>query len=108
MWDWAIWAALAAAVVAATIAGARLGLGVLSFFRQLKRVRRRIFRELDELAASAERTGTRAAQLGPGAERLTRSLDGLAASRRRLAVLESALDEAAAAFAWLALVPRRK
>jgi hypothetical protein len=108
MWDWAIWAALAVAAVAGATAAGQLGVAVLRFFRGLKRVRRRIFRELDEVAAAAERAGERAAELGPGGARLERSLAGLAASRRRLAVLQSALDEATDAFAWLALVPRRK
>jgi hypothetical protein len=108
MWDWAIWAGLAVAVVTGVGATALLVVAVLRCLRGLKRTRRRIFKELDELAASAEAVGEKAGAMGSGGERLARSLAGLAASRRRLALLQAALDEATDAFGWLAVVYPRK
>jgi hypothetical protein len=108
MWDWLVWAALAAGVAATIAAAAVLGVALLRFFRGLGRSRRRLFAELDGLADSAEAVGGRAEAVGGGNERLTGALARLAASRRRLDVLRQALDEAGDAFAWFRLVYPRK
>lgn len=108
MEDWLVWGALAAGGIATIAAVARLVVVVLRFFRDLKRSRRRLFEELDALAASAEAVGERTEAAGAGSERLTGALERLAVSRRRLNVLRQALDEAGDAFAWARLVYPRK
>jgi hypothetical protein len=108
MWDWIVWAALAVAVLAGIGALARLVVVALRGWRDLKRSRRAVFKELDRVAAAAEAAGTHAAALGDDSERLSRSLVSLAASRRRLAVLQSALDEATDAVGRVTAVYPRK
>jgi uncharacterized membrane protein YraQ (UPF0718 family) len=108
VWDWLVWGALAAVVVAAIAGAVVLGVAVLRFFRDLKRSRRAIFRELDRIAATAAEIGEHVTEAGAASERLSGSLARLAASRRRLAVLQSALDEVEESFGWaLALYPRK-
>jgi hypothetical protein len=108
VWDWIVWAALAVAVLAGVGALARLVVVTLRAWRDLKRSRRAVFKELDRVAAAAETAGTHATALGGDSERLSRSLASLAASRRRLAVLQSALDEATDAVGRVASVYPRK
>ncbi len=104
MWDWLVWIALAVAFLAAIGAAVKLGVDAMRFIRQLKRTRRHVFGDLDAVAAAAEAAGLRAEAAGAGSTRLTESLDQLAASRRQLAVLQQAFDEAKGVFTritWL-------
>jgi ABC-type transporter Mla subunit MlaD len=93
MWDWLVWAALGVAIVVGIAAIGRFVVSLLRFLRDFKRARRALFRELDRVGAAAAEIGERAAVADGGSERLTAALDRLAASRRRLAVLQSAVDE---------------
>jgi hypothetical protein len=108
MWDWLVWVALAVAVLAGVGSLARVFVVALRAWRDLKRSRRAVFKELDRVAAAAEAAGTHAAALGVDSERLSRSLAQLAASRRRLAVLQSALDDATGAVGRITAVYPRK
>jgi hypothetical protein len=94
MWDWVVLGSLVLATVAWIAAAARTGVAALRLWRDVKRTQRRLFGELDALAAAAESAGERAAAAGAGSERLTQSLQRLARSRRRLGVLQAAIDEA--------------
>jgi DNA-directed RNA polymerase specialized sigma24 family protein len=108
MWDWLVWAALAIAVIAGTAALVRLVVIALRAWRDLKRSRRALFKELDWLADAADAAAEKAAAAGPASDRLTRSLERLAVSRRKFAVLRSALDEATDAVRRVAAVYPRK
>ena len=103
-----IWASLAVAVVVAGAALARFAILALRGWRDLKRSRRALFAELDRVAEAADAVGVRAQALGTGSDRLTRSLARLRESRRRLAVLHSAVDEAKDAVAVVTWVIPRK
>jgi len=94
VWTWIVWAALAVGTVTWTAAAARTGVAALRLWRDVKRARRRLFGELDALAAAAETAADRAAAAGAESERLTRGLARLAVSRRQLGVLQQALGEA--------------
>jgi hypothetical protein len=94
MWSWAVWATLAFAVIAFAVTVFGAGRETFRFIRQLGRSRRALFGELDAAAAKAENAALKAEALGGGSERLTQSLARLSTSRRRLAVLQTAWDEA--------------
>jgi hypothetical protein len=106
--DWVVWVALGVSLVAAIAAMVRFGLLSLRAWRDVNRSRRALFAELDLLAARAEALGEKAAGLEEVSERLTRALDRLALSRRKLAVLQSAFDEATDAFGAVTAVYPRK
>ena len=106
--DWVLWAALAVSIVVGIAALVRFVVVSLRAWRELNRSRRALFAELDGLAARAEALGEKAAGLGDATERLTRALERLAVSRRKLALLQSASDEATDAFAVVTAVYPRK
>jgi hypothetical protein len=108
MWDWVVWGALAVALVVGIAASARFVVLALRAWRDLRRTRRALFKALDELAARAEALGEKAAGIGPASERLTAALDGLSVSRRKLAVLQAAFDDATDALAVVTAVYPRK
>jgi ABC-type transporter Mla subunit MlaD len=94
MWTWLIWAGLSVGFVATVAAAFGTLREVIRFFRQLGRSRRSLFDALDSAAAKAEQTARNAEALGGASERIDASLARLARSRRKLAVLQSAWDEA--------------
>jgi hypothetical protein len=108
VWDWLVWSALAAAILAVVAAIVRLGVVLLRAYRDFKRSRRALFKELDRVADAAESVASRAEALGAGSERLTHSVERLAVSRRRLNVLRAAIDEATDAAGWVTAVYPRK
>jgi 3-deoxy-D-manno-octulosonic-acid transferase len=92
VWDWSIWGALVVGGVAILVATAHVVARSLQAWRSLKRVRRHLVRDLDALAAAAERTAERAAQVSD-ATRVERSLRRLGRSLAQLAVLRAAMDD---------------
>ena len=107
MWDWAVWGALIAGFLAVAGAVAFLVVRVLRALRDLKRLRRHVFKELDRLAELGEATAEKAAQATDTA-RLERSLSRLRVALARLAVLRSAADEAEDSLGRLTAVYPRK
>jgi len=106
MWDWSIWGALIVGGIALAGGTALLVVRILQVWRDAKRVRRRLFRGLDELAAKGEVTTEKIAIAGD-AEELQRSLLRLRRSLAQLAVLRQAMDEAQSTFALIrAIAPR--
>ena len=107
MWDWAIWAALAVGFLAATGGLVFLAVRALQAFRDFKRVRRHVFKGLDDLAAKGEQTAEKAAALGES-EELERSVVRLRRTLAQFAVLRAALDEAQTTLGRVtAFVPRK-
>jgi hypothetical protein len=107
VWDWAIWGALAAGFLAATGGLAFLVVRTLQAWRDFKRVRRHVFKGLDDLAAKGELTAEKAAAAAE-TEELERSVARLRGSLARFAVLRAALDEAQETFARpFAFLPRK-
>ena len=105
--DWAIYGALIAASLAVAGAAALVGVRALRAWRDFKRFRRQLARELDRLAEATERTAEAAGRASDSAA-LTASLGRLRISLARFAVLRSALDEATDSFAgFTALYPRK-
>lgn len=105
--DWAIYGALIAASLAVAGAGALVAVRALRAWRDFKRFRRQLSRELDTLAEATERTAAAAERAGDSAA-LAASLGRLRSGLARLAVLRSALDEATDSFAgFSALYPRK-
>src|SRR5436305_14515085 len=94
---WAVWIALAVALVAGIAALTRFVVLTLRAWRELKRAQRALLTDLDSLAAAGEALGEKSAALGGGSERLDGALRRLAVSRPRPPVLQSALREATAA-----------
>ena len=108
VYDWAIWAALIAGGVALGIAIARLVAQISGTWRQFKRTRRHLVKELDRLTAGLETMTVKLAATETVTERLERSLARLQVSLARLQVLRNAIDEIDTALerrAWF--VPRR-
>jgi hypothetical protein len=106
--DWVVWIALGVSLVAGIGAMARFAVVSLRAWRDVRRSRRALFKELDNLAARAEALGEKAGGLGDASERLNRALEQLAVSRRKLAVLQSAYDEATGALTAVTAVYPRK
>ncbi|HUJ55952.1 MAG TPA: hypothetical protein VLW49_08190 [Gaiellaceae bacterium] len=107
MWDWAVWASLAAAVLAVAGGVAFVAVRALQAWRDFKRVRRHVFKALDTLLARAEELAESAA----AAADLTNvqpSLARLRVSLARLAVLRQAAGEAQETFGRIAAVVPRK
>ena len=92
MWNWLVYAALIAGVVAILGALALLAVRALQAWRSFKRLRRHLAKELDRLADLGEATADKVAR-ATDTEELDRSLASLRASLAQLAVLREALDE---------------
>ena len=107
MWDWAIWAALAVAVLAGAGALALVVLRTLQAWRTVKAVRSNVVGTLDQLAAAGAETADKVTEAGDTAE-LQETVARLRISLARLAVLREALAEAQdAAGRVTAVVPRK-
>jgi Flp pilus assembly protein TadB len=105
--DWAVYAALIVAGLAVAAAAAFVVVRSLRAWRDFKRFRRQLGRELDHLADAGERTAEAAERAADSAE-LTASVGRLRGSLGRLAVLRSALDEATGTVTrFTALYPRK-
>jgi 3-deoxy-D-manno-octulosonic-acid transferase len=103
-WDWAVWGALAVGGLATLGALALLVVRVLQAWRDFKRMRRHLLKELDAVAAAGEAAADKAEALGE-TEELQASVGRLRRSLAQLALLREAIDDArtpvrlAAAFA---------
>jgi hypothetical protein len=105
--DWAVYAALIAAALAVVAAAVLVVVRSLQAWRDFKRFRRQLGRELNTLAAAGERTAA-SAERAADSEELTASVGRLRGSLGRLAVLRSALDEATGTVTRVtALYPRK-
>jgi hypothetical protein len=105
--DWAIYGALLVGFFACAGAIAYLVVCALQAWRSLKRLRRRLGKELDGLARLTEETSESAAR-ATDQTKLAESTDRLRVSLARFAVLRSALDEAADAAGRVTSVYPRK
>ena len=103
MWNWLIYAALAAAGVAILAGLAFLGVRVLQAWRALKRLRRHTAKELVRLADAADRMAD-SMERASDTSRLERRLAHLRGSLAQFAVLREAVDEATS---FTALIPRK-
>ena len=103
VWNWAIYGALIASAVAVTAALALLVVRLLQGWRDVKRFRRHLFRDLDRLFARVE-TFAEKAMAAADTSRLEASIAKLRNSLARLTVLRDAFDEATA---FTALIPRK-
>jgi hypothetical protein len=103
MWNWLIYAALAVAVLTTTGWLAVLAVRVLQAWRNLKRLRRHVAKELDRLADLAEQTADKVEAVSDTGE-LDRSLASLRSSLAQAAVLREAWDEATS---FTSLIPRK-
>jgi hypothetical protein len=105
--DWAVYAALIAAGLAVVAAAVFVVVRSLQAWRDFKRFRRQLGRELGQLADAGERAASAAERAGDSAE-LTASVGRLRGSLGRLAILRSALDEATGTVTrFTALYPRK-
>jgi len=105
VYDWAIWAALIAGGVAIGISIARLVTQISGTWRQFKRTRRHLLKELERLTAGTEAMAAKLEATEDATGRLETSLRRLQVSLARLGVLTDALDEVDAMLrrvAWLA------
>ena len=93
MYDWAIWAALIAGAVALGFGVARLVAKISGTWRQFKRTRRHLLKELDRVTSGAEALAAKLAATEDVTGRLEGSLERLQVSLARLRVLTDALDE---------------
>ena len=105
--DWAIYGVLIAAAFAVGGAVAFVVVRALRAWRDFKRVRRTLVRELDRIAEVGERTAAAAERAGDTAE-LTAALGRLRVTLARFAVLRSAVDEATDAAGGVTAVYPRK
>jgi prefoldin subunit 5 len=107
MWNWLIYAALAAGTLAVLAALAFLAVRVLRAWRDLKRLRRHLAKELDRLADRTETLADSAARAGDTTQ-LQERLDHLRATLAQFAVLREAFDEATATVTSVtAFMPRK-
>jgi hypothetical protein len=107
MWNWAIWGALAFAVLATSGAAILLALRALRAWRNLKVVRGGFVGRLDELAVAGAATAEKAAAAGDTLE-LQESVARLRVSLARLSILRDALDEAGDTFGRVtAILPHK-
>jgi hypothetical protein len=101
--DWFIYGALIAGGVVLGLATVRLVTQLLKTWRDFKRLRRRLVRELDRVATGAEAAAEKIAATETRTHRLEQSLGRLNLSIARLRVLTDAIDEVDATFgraAW--------
>lgn len=103
MWNWAIYGALIVSALAVTGALVLLAVRLLKGWRDVKRLRRHVFRDLDRLFARVETFAEKAAAASD-TSRLESAFARLRHSLARLAVLRDAFDEATA---LTALIPRK-
>ena len=96
--DWLIYGALVASGVALALTAARLVTQVMRTWREFKRTRRKLVKELDRLSASAAAAAEKIAATEAGSARVEESLARLRVSLARLKVLTDALDEMEATF----------
>jgi hypothetical protein len=104
---WAVWAALAVAVLAPCGAGAFLGVRGLELWRRFTTVKRETVGALASLEESANTVAEKAERTGQSPE-LERSVARLRASVRRLNILRSALEDATGALGRVTAVYPRK
>jgi uncharacterized membrane protein YcjF (UPF0283 family) len=93
MLDWVVYGALIASAVVLGAAVARLVTQGLRTWRDFKRMRRHLVKELDRVTASAEAMAEKLAATETVTAHLERSLARLHVSIARLRVLTDALDE---------------
>ena len=93
MWDWIVLAAVLVGAIGILAALVHLAVRVLQAWRDLKRLRRHVAKELDRLADAGSRRLTDAAGRASDPTRLEKRLDHLRATLARFAVLREALDE---------------
>ena len=106
MWDWVIWSALIAGVIAAISGLLHLAIRILQAWRDFKRTRRHLVRALDRLTESAELAAGKA-EAADSVE-LQQSLRRLQRSLAQLHVLRTAAEEAQATFEGITgIVPRK-
>ena len=103
MWNWAIYGALLASALAVTGALVLLAVRLLQGWRDVKRLRRHVFRDLDRLFARVE-TFAEKATAASDTSRLETAFARLRHSLAQLAILRDAFDEATA---FTALIPRK-
>jgi uncharacterized membrane protein YcjF (UPF0283 family) len=103
MWDWLVYGALIAGAIAVLAAALLLAMRALRAWRNFKRLRRHVFRDLDKVAEKAEATLDTMASATDTAE-LDASLARLRRSLSRLALLREAWDEATS---FTALIPKK-
>ena len=103
MWNWAIYGALLVSALSVTAAFVLLTVRLLQGWRDLKRLRRHVFRDLDRLFARVETFAEKTTAVAD-TSRLEASLAQLRTSLARFAVLRAAFDEATAFAAW---IPRK-
>ena len=103
MWNWLIYAALAAAGVAILAGLAFLGVRVLQAWRALKRLRRHTAKELVRLADAADRMAD-SMERASDTSRLDARLAHLRGTLAQFAILREAVDEATS---FTALIPRK-
>ena len=103
-----VWISLAISVGAVAVTGARAGRRGWATFKDSRRFTGALGKRLGALSQSTAKLERSASALESGSVKLQSSLAGLAASRRRLAVLTSALDEAQSTLGRLALFFPRK
>jgi hypothetical protein len=103
MWNWAIYGALLASALLVTGALLLLAVRVLQGWRDVKRLRRHVSRDLDRLFARVETFAEKATHVAD-TSRLETSFARLRESLARLAILRAAFDEATA---FTALIPRK-
>jgi len=107
MWNWLIYAALIAGALAVLTALVFLAIRVLRAWRDLKRLRRHVARELDRLADRMEATAE-SAERASDKTRLEESVDRLHTTLAQFAVLREALGEATAVVGRVtSLVPQK-
>jgi Flp pilus assembly protein TadB len=105
--NWAVYGALIAAALAVAGATAFVVVRALHAWRDVKRARRQLTRELDRIAEAGERAAAAAERAGDTTE-LAAALRRLRVTLGRFAVLRSAVDEATGAAGGLtALYPRK-
>jgi hypothetical protein len=93
VWDWAIWSALAVAVLAGTAALLLLAVRALRAWRDVNDGRRDVLRRLDDFSRKAAVVSERLAAANESTAELQGSLERLRISLAQLAVLRAALDE---------------
>jgi hypothetical protein len=101
--DWAIYAALIAAFLTSTAATALVGVRGLRAWRDLKRFRRHLAKELDRLADVSE-VAAQKLETASDTRELDESLTRLRVTLARFAVLRASLDESLATFGRLSLI----
>ena len=104
MYDWVIYGALIASGVVLALATVRLVTQVLRTWRDFKRTRRRLVKELDRVTASAEALAEKIAAAEGGTARAEESIARLRVSLARLKVLTDAIDEVDATFGRFAVL----